>query len=623
MSYNADSIKIKDFATACRDTPSMYLGDDRQNGIFNAFLEILNNACDEAIMKRGNVITVDMEDDCLQIEDRGRGVPHGENADCKEVLIELFTKSHSSGKFDTNNYKKVRGLHGVGSSAVCVCSKTFEVWTKRDGYTWYLKFNDGIPEMEVAQQGAPTDETGTIIKFSPNKKVFHLNEDEKCFDYNRIREELELTSYFIPNVTFVLKYNGRTERFLSRNGLKDFAKSRIKNPLHKNFIYGYKEFDDEVEVEVFAQWTAGKEESYVFSNGALNAEGGTPITGAKTAFTRTINSLSKGEFDADMIRKGLVYIINIHHPHPIYQNQIKNKIQNPELRGYTQTVFSEAIKDFVYKNKNEFEKIVEVLTKEKKAEAAAERARRQVLEATKEISNDKKKRIILADKLKDCKIHGENSGSVLAICEGDSALGALVQARPINNVALMPIRGKIISALKHDQEKILQNEEVKSIFSALGCGFLNNYSSSKLRYQYVAIAADQDPDGKNIGCLLITLFYYMCPQFIKEGRLLWMQMPLFVLKYKDKILYAFSDNEKNQLIKKYGSPKELSRKKGIGENTPDETKNAVFGEQKRWWQLCPNNHKDFIELIDMLMGKEVLQRKEYIMRNVDFSMIGE
>ena len=477
--------------------------------------------------------------------------------------------------------------------------------------------------MEVAQQGAPTDETGTIIKFSPNKKVFHLNEDEKCFDYNRIREELELTSYFIPNVTFVLKYNGRTERFLSRNGLKDFAKSRIKNPLHKNFIYGYKEFDDEVEVEVFAQWTAGKEESYVFSNGALNAEGGTPITGAKTAFTRTINSLSKGEFDADMIRKGLVYIINIHHPHPIYQNQIKNKIQNPELRGYTQTVFSEAIKDFVYKNKNEFEKIVEVLTKEKKAEAAAERARRQVLEATKEISNDKKKRIILADKLKDCKIHGENSGSVLAICEGDSALGALVQARPINNVALMPIRGKIISALKHDQEKILQNEEVKSIFSALGCGFFNNYSSSKLRYQYVAIAADQDPDGKNIGCLLITLFYYMCPQFIKEGRLLWMQMPLFVLKYKDKILYAFSDNEKNQLIKKYGSPKELSRKKGIGENTPDETKNAVFGEQKRWWQLCPNNHKDFIELIDMLMGKEVLQRKEYIMRNVDFSMIGE
>ena len=623
MGYDAKSIKIKDFATACRDTPSMYLGDDRQNGIFNAFLEILNNSCDEAIMKRGNTIIVDMEDDIIEIIDQGRGIPHGPNNDCDEVLIELFTKSHSSGKFDSNNYKKVRGLHGIGSSAVCVCSESFEVWTRRDGYVWYLKFIDGMPQSPVAEKIEPTTQTGTSIKFKPNKKIFHLNEDEKCFDYNRIKEELELTSYFIPNVTFILKYDGKTEKFLSKNGLKDFAKNRIKSPLHKNFIYGYKEFNDEVEVEVFAQWTAGKEESYVFSNGALNAEGGTPISGAKAAFTRTINSLSKGKFDADMIRKGLVYIVNIQHPHPIYQNQIKNKIQNPELRGYTQTVFSEAIKDFVFNHKDEFDKIVEILIKEKRAEAAAERARRQVLETTKEISNDKKKRIILADKLKDCKIHGENSGSVLAICEGDSALGALVQARPINNVALMPIRGKIISALKHDQEKILQNEEVKSIFSALGCGFFNNYSSSKLRYQYVAIAADQDPDGKNIGCLLITLFYYMCPQFIKEGRLLWMQMPLFVLKYKDKILYAFSDSEKNQLIKKYGSPKELSRKKGIGENTPDETKNAVFGEQKRWWQLCPNNHEDFIELIAMLMGKEVLERKEYIMRNVDFSMIGE
>ena len=310
-------------------------------------------------------------------------------------------------------------------------------------------------------------------------------------------------------------------------------------------------------------------------------------------------------------------------PNPSFANQTKTKINNPELRGLAQRATGQALNDFSIRRKSEFDQVLEFLVKERKAEAAAERARRQVLETTKEISNDKKKRIILADKLKDCKIHGENSGSVLAICEGDSALGALVQARPINNVALMPIRGKIISALKHDQEKILQNEEVKSIFSALGCGFFNNYSSSKLRYQYVAIAADQDPDGKNIGCLLITLFYYMCPQFIKEGRLLWMQMPLFVLKYKDKILYAFSDNEKNQLIKKYGSPKELSRKKGIGENTPDETKNAVFGEQKRWWQLCPNNHEDFVELIDMLMGKEVLERKEYIMRNVDFSMIGE
>ena len=205
----------------------------------------------------------------------------------------------------------------------------------------------------------------------------------------------------------------------------------------------------------------------------------------------------------------------------------------------------------------------------------------------------------------------------------DSALGALVQARPIDTVALLPIRGKIISALKHSDEKILQNEEVKAIFSALECGFFDKYNSSKLNYQYVAIASDQDADGKNIGDLIITLFYYMCPNFIKEGRLLWIQMPLFVLKYKDKTLYAFSDSEKNQLIEKYGKPKELSRKKGIGENSPQETKEAVFGEQKRWYQLSIENAEKFAKHITMLMGKEVEERKQFIMNNIDFSTIGE
>lgn len=205
----------------------------------------------------------------------------------------------------------------------------------------------------------------------------------------------------------------------------------------------------------------------------------------------------------------------------------------------------------------------------------------------------------------------------------DSALGALVQARPIDKVALLPIRGKIISALKNPNEKILQNEEVKAIFSSLGCGFFEKYNSNKLYYQYVAIASDSDNDGDNIANLIITLFYYMCPQFLKEGRMLWMRMPLFVLKYKDKVLYAFSDSEKNELINKYGKPKEIGRKKGIGENSLSETAEAVFGSQKRWEQLIINNEEEFNETIAMLMGEEVSERKQYIMEKVDFSKIGE
>lgn len=625
MSYDANSIQIRDFRTACRATPGMYLGASGQDAAFNCFLEVLNNSCDEAMMGRGDTIEIILSDDgnTLTCSDAGAGVPNGPNKDCKEVLIELFCSAHSSGKFDTTNYKKVRGCHGIGTSAVCVCSSSFEVWSRRDGAEHYLKFEEGIPCSETSREIRKTNETGSTFRFTPNREVLHIDENNPIFDAERIRKELRLTSYFIPKVYFIFSYQGTKETFYSKNGLKDFARDCIEKPLHKSFIYGYREFDDEVEIEVFAQWTAGKETEYVFSNGALNIDGGTPISGARAAFTRTVNSLSKGDFTADMIRKGLVYIINVRHPRPIYQNQTKSRIQNTELRGYTQTVFTEAIKDFVKKHKDEFDKVVEVLTKEKKAEMAAERARRQVLETEKEINNEKKKRAILADKLKDCQIHGPESGSILAITEGDSALGALAQGRPIDRVALLPIRGKIISALKHDQEKILQNEEVKAIFSALGCGFFNSYNSKKLRYQYVACASDADVDGASISNLITTLFFYMCPQFIKEGRLFRMKMPLFVLRYKDKTLYAFSEEERDMLLKKNGKPKEISRKKGIGENTPQETKESVFGAQRRWERVQIEDFERYSEMMNILMGPNVEERKQFIMKNVDFSNICE
>lgn len=616
MSYNADSIKIKDFATACRDTPAMYLGDDRQNGVFNAFLEILNNACDEAIMKRGNLIVVDMEDDCLQIEDHGRGVPHGPNADCEEVLIELFTKSHSSGKFDNTNYKKVRGLHGVGSSAVCVCSKVFEVWTKRDGYTWYMKFVDGAPAYKNAVQRDATSETGTIIKFTPDKDIFHLKNDEKCFDYQRIRNELELTSYFIPNVTFKLKYNGKTEVFCSKNGLKDFASSRIRKPLHKNYIYGYREFDDEVEVEVFAQWTDGKEESYVFSNGALNSEGGTPITGAKAAFTRTINSLAKSEFDADMIRKGLVYIINIRHPHPIYQNQVKNKIQNPELRGYTQTVFGEAIKDFAIKHKDEFDSIVEILKKEKKAEAAAERARKQVLEAVKDVEKNQKKKVFASDKLKDAEFLGQDS--MLLLVEGLSAASSVAMARDTKYYGILALRGKPLNLFTAPEEKIYQNEEIKLLLSAMNI-VPGRYDSKKLRYGKIGILSDADADGYAIGLLIMCALYKLAPQFVEEGRLCWMRSPLYIVKQKNKEEYYYTDEEFNNRTSIKG---EIQRCKGLGALSAEQAHNSMFtSEFQKIDTLIPDENT--LPLLMDLMGDDSSKKHDFIFENLDFSEIRE
>lgn len=619
--YGINDIESLSFKDGVRKRIAMYLGSADMQGVYNAIQEIISNSIDEYYMGYGNKIEIGLgPNNMVVVSDRGRGIPFGIKDDGTNVLVDIFSRPHTGGKFNDKVYNSVAGLNGIGAKATCLSSLRFNVSVVRDGRHAMASWEKGNLIDYKEEDWPNKQEHGTSIQFAPDPEVYNL--EPIVIDFNVLCEKCKNLSYLTKGLTFELETDGKKVTYCAENGLLDLIKDNVSNPIHKTPVYFEME-DGQNKIELAMQWTRGNEKSFVFTNGLENIEGGTSLTGMKTAITTFMKKQFKGEFSGDIARTGLVYAVSCKTPNPSFANQTKTKINNPELRGLAQRATGQALNDFSIRRKSEFEQVLEFLIKERKAEAAAERARRQVLETTKEISNDKKKRIILADKLKDCKIHGENSGSVLAICEGDSALGALVQARPINNVALMPIRGKIISALKHDQEKILQNEEVKSIFSALGCGFFNNYSSSKLRYQYVAIAADQDPDGKNIGCLLITLFYYMCPQFIKEGRLLWMQMPLFVLKYKDKILYAFSDNEKNQLIKKYGSPKELSRKKGIGENTPDETKNAVFGEQKRWWQLCPNNHEDFVELIDMLMGKEVLERKEYIMRNVDFSMIGE
>ncbi len=341
----------------------------------------------------------------------------------------------------------------------------------------------------IAKQMNATAETGTTVRFKPNKEVFHIPNGEPAFDVERIRNELELTSYFIPGVEFVLKYNGRTERFKSVNGLRDFAASRIKNPIHKNFIYGVEQFEGDVEIEVFAQWTTGKEQSYIFSNGALNPEGGTPITGAKTAFSRTINSLAKTNFEPDSIRQGLVYIINIKHPHPIYQNQVKSKIQNPELRGFTQTAFTNAIKEFAQKYKSDFDIIISMLKKVEKAEAAAVKARQQVLDATKDIERNQRRKVFSSDKLKDAENLGQNS--TLLICEGLSALSSIAQARDSSCYGLLAIRGKIINALAHPDEKIFANEEIKLLLSALNIT-PGKYDASKLRYGRLAICTDAD-----------------------------------------------------------------------------------------------------------------------------------
>ena len=623
MSYDANSIETLSFRDAIRSRAAMYMGSEDNQGVLQCIREIITNSIDEATMGYGNEIEVTLsKDNRVTIRDNGRGAPFGKREDGTEALEAIYTMPHSGGKFSDKVYQNVAGLNGIGAKGTALTSDVFEVWSTRDGQAAYLRLEKGIKESFMI---SPTDSKyhGTIVSFIPSQEVYHL--EPISIKFEDIKKMCRDWSYLYPQIIFILNNDltGEKIEYQSKNGLLDFLKNSGAKTIHKTPLHIVLK-EDQIEAEIVMEWTDSRAEtSFTFTNGLENSNGGTSLTGVKTALTNFFKKKIKGEGSPDTLRKGLLYAVSCKVPNPSFANQTKTKVNTPELRGLCQRATTQMLEDFERKHSDEFQKILDLLLKEVKADAAAERARRQVLETEKEINNEKKKRAILADKLKDCQIHGPESGSILAITEGDSALGALAQGRPIDRVALLPIRGKIISALKHDQEKILQNEEVKAIFSALGCGFFNNYNSKKLRYQYVACASDADVDGASISNLITTLFFYMCPQFIKEGRLFRMKMPLFVLRYKDKTLYAFSEEERDVLLKKNGKPKEISRKKGIGENTPQETKESVFGAQRRWERIKIEDFEKYSEMMNMLMGPNVEERKQFIMKNVDFSNICE
>ena len=623
MSYDANSIETLSFRDAIRSRAAMYMGSEDNQGVLQCIREIITNSIDEATMGYGNEIEVTLsKNNQVTIRDNGRGAPFGKREDGTEALEAIYTMPHSGGKFSDKVYQNVAGLNGIGAKGTALTSDVFEVWSTRDGQAAYLRLEKGIKESFTI---SPTDSKyhGTIVSFIPSQEVYHL--EPISIKFEDIKKMCRDWSYLYPQIVFILNNDltGEKIEYQSKNGLLDFLKNSGAKTIHKTPLHIVLK-EDQIEAEIVMEWTDSRAEtSFTFTNGLENSNGGTSLTGVKTALTNFFKKKIKGEGSPDTLRKGLLYAVSCKVPNPSFANQTKTKVNTPELRGLCQRATTQMLEDFERKHSDEFQKILDLLLKEVKADAAAERARRQVLETEKEINNEKKKRAILADKLKDCQIHGSDSGSILAITEGDSALGALAQGRPIDRVALLPIRGKIISALKHDQEKILQNEEVKAIFSALGCGFFNNYNSKKLRYQYVACASDADVDGASISNLITTLFFYMCPQFIKEGRLFRMKMPLFVLRYKDKTLYAFSEEERDMLLKKNGKPKEISRKKGIGENTPQETKESVFGAQRRWERVQIEDFEKYSEMMNMLMGPNVEERKQFIMKNVDFSNICE
>lgn len=619
QNYDANSIQHLTFREGVRQRIGIYLGSADHTGVIAALLELINNGTDEAlVVPDALLIEVVVGKDWASCRDYGRGMPHGPNSFSKEVMIDLLTENHTGGKFNDNAYGgKSRGLNGTGSGATCCSSDWFKISSYRDGAEWYMEFEEGIPKWEVCQKKPLNGQKrGTYIIFKPSQEVF--KSEPVYFDYEEICNQMKEYSYFNKGITFKVTNaeTGEVRSYLSKNGLMDFVKDTFEKPIHKTPLH-CQITENDIDVEIILQWTATRTERfYLFSNGGENENGGTPITGIKTSLTNFFKKKIKNG-DPDILRKGLIYVCSVNLKNPVYDGQTKSKITNPELRGLCQRATTKMLEDFERQHKAEFDRIMEKLLIEVKADAAAEKKRQQVLNAAKEIESNQKKKVFASDKLKDAEFLGQNS--TLLIVEGDSALGGMAQARDYTKYGLMAIRGKIINCLSNPEEKVYENEEIKLLLSAMNI-VPGKYNASKLRYGKLAICTDADSDGYHIGLLIMSALQFLAPDFIKEGRLCWLRSPLYIVEYNGKESYYFTDEEFN---KDRGKIKgEVTRAKGLGE-LPAETAHAsMFTEEYQRIDRMEYS-EEAIKLLCNLMGDNVDRRKEFIMNNIDFSEIRE
>lgn len=621
MSYNANDIETLDFRTAIRTKIAMYLGSADNQGVLQAIREIITNSIDEYTMGYGNEIYVDLyEGNRITIADRARGVPFGTREDGTDAMEAIFMLPHSGGKFNEKVYQNVAGLNGIGAKGTALSSSYFKAQSFRDGKCATLELKDGIKtSLTVHAATSKEPKSGTYVEFVPSQEVYKIEPINISFE--EVKKMCRDWSYLCKGLTFMLvnHITGEKVKYLSKDGLVDLLKDEGGKLIHKTPLH-IEIKEEDTEVEIVMAWTGSRrEEAHAFANGLENIDGGTHITGIKTALTNFFKKRLKDIDNSDVYRRGLYYAVSCKLPNPQYSNQTKTKCVSPSLRGICQRATTKMLERFEIEHKDEFGKIVELLGKELKAEVAAERARKQVLEASKDIEKNQKRKVFASDKLKDAEFLGKDA--ILLICEGDSALGALTQARDSAHCGLLAVRGKILNCLSNDEEKIYQNEEIKLLLSAMNIT-PGKYDNKKLRYGRIGIATDADSDGYHIGLLIMACLTRLAPQFITEKRLCWLRTPLYIVEKGKTRSYYFNDAEFEEAKKQGLISGVVHRAKGIGALEAEEAHESMFTEKyQRLEVLTPD--EDSFSLIQSLMGSNVEPRTNFMFNKIDFSQIHE
>lgn len=618
--YSANDIKTLSPGRSFRDKLGMYLSADRQEAINLGLRELIVNVQDEyEVFKPKNpLLKIELNTNLheIRVSDNMRGIPVGVRADGINSLTAAFLIPHSGGKHEEGAYCSSVGINGEGNKVVCHTSKWLEVEVHRDSNVYFQRFESddegahAIEEVRILHKCAQAD-TGTIITYVPDEKVYQ----GKFIDIDALDIMLTEMSYFTKGLKILLVVDGDEKVYFSQNGLMDGLKT--DDAIGKPFNFFYEQ--DGCKVELALQWVAHDGEIKGYANGLFMPQGGAFISGFKSSLTKVFNGLCGQHFDGESIRKFLDGFVSVKVKVGQFSNQAKTSLANQEARTATSAAITLAIKQYVAENQNDFNKVVALLNKVAHADAVAERARNAVLNHEKKEMEVRRKCIIMPEKFKDCEKHGQDS--MLIICEGNSAVAGLMPARNVKTEALYGIRGKIINSLKSPLDETLQNQEVSDIISILGCGIQQNYSSRKLNYGKVAIAADADADGKNIMCLLVTMFMTLMPTFIYENRLCWLRAPLYRLEKGDKKIFAYDDEELNEL-KKTHSGWIQGRNKGLGEMSADDMRQSMLHPTERRLDILTINDKDAaFDTLNLLMGEEVKPRRDYLFENADFKTL--
>lgn len=636
IKYDVSSIQALEGIEHVRKRPGMYVGGTDIKALHHLVYEVVDNAIDEALAGYCTKINIIIHaDSSVTVEDNGRGIPVGPHPTKKdangkpmETVDVVMTVIGAGGKFGGGGYKVSGGLHGVGVSAVNALSEWMTTEVKRDGKHWQQNYKRGVPQGPIKQIGKVKDETGTKQTFKFDKQIFTEDID---FRFDTLVQRFREMAFVTRGVTivFIDERNDRKISFYFEGGITSFVRylNRNRENLHP-VVYVEKEIEG-IGIEASIQYTDAYTESvYSFANTINTIDGGTHLTGLRSSLTRVINDYARKNgllkdadpnFSGDDTREGLTSIVSVKHPNPQFESQTKVKLMNPEVQTYVTQVVGDAFATFLEENPQAAKAIIAKCLTSARARDAARKARDLV------IRKSALESLTLPGKLADCS-ERDSSKAELYIVEGDSAGGSAKQGRDRHFQAILPLRGKILNTERARLDKILGNNEVKALISALGTGIGDNFDLEGLRYGRIIIMTDADVDGSHIRTLLLTFFFRYMPTLIDGSHLYIAQPPLYRMAYKNQVKYVYSDKEKDKALKELGGGDKvgIQRYKGLGEMNPTQLWETTMNPENRTLLLVTvDDAAEADRTFDMLMGDEVAPRKKFIqthaktVRNLD------